>query len=270
MFHSFFCFLVKSKYLSIFSLLFSLYEQQNLLMISSFFFLINSHYIWSSDQDEVIHLYLKVLYSHDHLYKYICMQNHNDDIIKTSNTVLYKNTPLTLFKRVRKGYSRFYCERELETVQNCNILTPSLLAITAFLSRSPGLLNRGPTQPGAGFLYRILSPTATAQSGAWGPTLLGAGFLYRILSPTDWTSCALGYIIVQRPPFSCGRHRSHSFNPSTVKVIFWYSSTGCTCYLHRCISYFDSPAGSEVNIQQKSLRILCVLWQILVCAYIIS
>ena len=37
---------------------------------------------------------------------------------------------------------------------------------------------------------------------------------------------------------------------STVKVIFWYSLIGCTCYLHRCISYFDSPAGSEANIQQ--------------------
>ena len=43
---------------------------------------------------------------------------------------------------------------------------------------------------------------------------------------------------------------SHSFNPSTVKVIIsWYSSTVCTCFLHRYISYFDSPAGSEVNIQ---------------------
>ena len=31
------------------------------------------------------------------------------------------------------------CERELETEQNCNILTLTLLAITAFLSRSPGL-----------------------------------------------------------------------------------------------------------------------------------
>ena len=56
-----------------------------------------------------------------------------------------------------------------------------------------------------------------------------------------WTSCAPCYIIVRLPPFSCGRHKLHSFNPSTVKVIFWYSSTGCTCYLHRCISFFDSP-----------------------------
>ena len=65
----------------------------------------------------------------------------------------------------------------------------------------------------------IWSPTATAQTGAWGPILLGAGFLYRILSPTDWISCALSYIIVQCQPSSCGRHKLHSFNPSTVNVI---------------------------------------------------
>ena len=38
------------------------------------------------------------------------------------------------------------------------------------------------------------------------------------------------------------------FNPSTVKVISWYSSTGCTCYLHRLISYFDS--STRVNMLQ--------------------
>ena len=94
--------------------------------------------------------------------------------------------------------------------------------ITTFLSRPPGLLNRGPGGPAslsAGFLFHILSPTRlipNSQSGAWGLPLLGAGFLYRILSPTDWISCALRYIIVQRPPSSCGRHKLHSFNASTV------------------------------------------------------
>ena len=94
-----------------------------------------------------------------------------------------------------------------------------------------------------------------AQPRAWGLPLLGAGFLYRILSPTrlipnwsdlqtDWISCALHYIIVQRSPSSCGHHKLHSFNPSTVKATLCYSSTGRTCYLHRCISYFDSPVGS--------------------------
>ena len=108
---------------------------------------------------------------------------------------------------------------------------PTLMAITVFFSRSPGLL-------------------------AWGPTLLGAAFLYHILSPTAWTSCAPSYIVVRRPPSSCGRHKSHSFKPSTVKVIFWYSSTGCTCYLHWCISYFDSLAG--VNMQHNNL--CTVIW----------
>ena len=60
------------------------------------------------------------------------------------------------------------CERELETEQNCNILAPTLMAITAFLSRSPGLLNRGPGFPASlvhGPHSSIFSPTATAQSG---------------------------------------------------------------------------------------------------------
>ena len=50
-----------------------------------------------------------------------------------------------MFERVTKGFS---CVRgELETEQNGNILTPTLIAITAFLSRSPGLFNRGPGGP---------------------------------------------------------------------------------------------------------------------------
>ena len=63
--------------------------------------------------------------------------------------------PLTLFERVE-------CERELETEQKCNILTPTLLAITFFLSRSPGQLNRGPGGPASlGHLPQssIFSPT---------------------------------------------------------------------------------------------------------------
>ena len=127
---------------------------------------------------------------------------------------------------------------------------PPLLWLSAFLFRSPGLLKRGPgAQPlwvlvfsNASYLQLVWSPSDL--SGARGLPLLGTGFLYRILSPTDWISCSLSYIIVQRPPSSCGRHKLHSFNPSTVKVILCYSSTGCTCYLHRWISYFDSPAGS--------------------------
>ena len=172
--------------------------------------------------------------------------------IKTSDSSLEKYTSHFI--------ERVVCERKLETEQNCNILPPLLWSQQRF--------------------FPVLLGCSTGGPGAWGPASLGAGFLYCILSPTGlisncncsigglrahsagcWfslphfsptanaSSCALSYIIVQRPPSSCGRHKSHSFNPSTVKVIFWYSSTGCTCYLHWCISYFDRSTGSKVNIQ---------------------
>ena len=153
-------------------------------------------------------------------------------------------------------------ERELETEQNCNILTPTQLAITAFLSRFPGLLNRGiwcPASLGHVPHSSIFSPTHLI-SNTSDPQLTD---LQLIWSRTDWIFRALSYIIVQRPP-SCGRHKSLSFNLSTVKVIFWYSSTGCTRYLHRCISYFDSPTESEVNIQQLYQYIIIIIiscWQ---------
>ena len=175
------------------------------------------------------------------------MHAEHNDTIKTSDTVLRK-IYLSL-------YMKGLCVRGSCWPNRTATYWPPLLWPSVFLSRSPGQLNREPVDPAslsAGFLYRILSLTRlipNSPSGAWGPTLLGAAFLYRILSPTDWISCALSYIIVQRPP-SCGRHnRTHSTCPRS-RLYSDIPRTGCTCYLHRCISYFDSPAGSEVNMQQ--------------------
>ena len=84
--------------------------------------------------------------------------------------------------------------------------------------------------------------------GSWGPPLLCAGFLFRILHPNDWTSCSPSYIIIWRPLFFLWASQFRTqFNASTGKVVSWYSSTGFTCYLHRCISYFDSLAGVNVT-----------------------
>ena len=108
-------------------------------------------------------------------------------------------------------------ERELETKQIYNILTPNLMDMTAFLSRSPGLLNRGPGGPvslGAGFLYCILSPTRlipNSQSGAWGLPLLGAGFLYLILSPTRLIPNWLNFLCTEL------------YNSSTPAFFLWAS-----------------------------------------------
>ena len=86
--------------------------------------------------------------------------------------------------------------------------------------------------------------------GSWGPPLLGVGSLYSTLSPTDLTFLSPGLYnnLTYTYFLRASQFRTQS-NPSTVNVISWYSSTGCTCYLHRCISYFDSLAESEVNIK---------------------
>ena len=56
---------------------------------------------------------------------------------------LEKYLPLTLLLGFEKVYSRFACERELETEHNWNILTPKVWPSALCLSRSPWLLNRG-------------------------------------------------------------------------------------------------------------------------------
>ena len=102
------------------------------------------------------------------------MQEHkrrNED----ERTQFFRKIYLSLYL---KGFERFYCVRgELETEQNCNILTPTLMAITAFLSRSLGLLNRGPEGP-----------------LCWVLVLFTASFLQ-----LTQTSCAPSYIIVLCP-----------------------------------------------------------------------
>ena len=58
-----------------------------------------------------------------------------------------------------------------------------------------------------------------ARLGVWGPTLLGAGFLYRILSPTGLVSKLIdflyspSYILVPPPPSFCGRHNLALIQP---------------------------------------------------------
>ena len=101
-----------------------------------------------------------------------------------------------------------------------------------------------------------------AQPGVWGPSLSGicSSFQHLLSNWSElqliWTSCYQGYIIIWRTLFFLRASQLHTqFNPSTVKVISWYSSTGCTCYLLRCISYFDSLAGSEINMQHWTIYI---------------
>ena len=114
-----------------------------------------------------------------------CMRKYNNAMKTSEDTSLEKYTS--------RFIERVLCERELETEQNCNISTPTLMAITVFLSHSPGLLNRGPSLSGTWSLFQHLlssqliwgSELQLLNRGSWGAPLLGTGSLYSILSPTD-------------------------------------------------------------------------------------
>ena len=191
-----------------------------------------------------------MLHSHDH-YTYTYTRINIFNTIRTSGHS-------SLEKYTSQFIERVVCERELETEQNCNLLTPTLMAITAFLSRSPGLLNRqpgGPASLGHGPHSSIFSPTdLNCNCSIGGLRAPSAGYWFSLphLFP-NWLNflCTELYNNLTSTLLPASQF-STQFNTSTVKVISWYSSTGCTCYLHRCISYFDSLAGLEVNIQHEA------------------
>ena len=112
------------------------------------------------------------------------------------------------------------CERELETKQNCNILTLTLLAITAFLSRSPGLLNWGPGGPAS--LGHVLIPASSLQL-VWSPNWLIRGL--RAHSAGCWLS--LPHLVSNWLNFLY----TELYNSSTPTFFLWASQlrTHSTC-----------------------------------------
>ena len=79
------------------------------------------------------------------------------------------------------------CERELETEQNCNILTPTLISHNSVSfpfswAAQPGAW--GPASMVLGPHYSIFSPTATAQSGVLRAPSARCWFSLPYLSPT--------------------------------------------------------------------------------------
>ena len=107
---------------------------------------------------------------------------HNDETIKTSDTVLWKYTSHFIWKGCM--WEGVGDRTELQHID--------------------------PHSTGHNCVSFPFS--WAAQPEAWGPASLGAGFLYRILSPTGLVSkltdflSSPSYIIVERLPPSCGRH----------------------------------------------------------------
>ena len=131
--------------------------------------------------------------SHLHTCTYICRIIHNDTTTKTD---AWRKTPEDFFTiivtshfiaRVRKGCSRFACERVLETEHKLHILTPLLWPSRCIFLV---LLMLGSTLsgPSEGLLGRVWLPLPHLVSGC-------LEFYWQLL----WHPTQLNYIIIQRP-----------------------------------------------------------------------
>ena len=144
--------------------------------------------------------------------------------------------PLTLSER-------FVCERVLEK-QNCNILTLTLLAITAFLSRFPGLLNR---RPGGPLCWLYLLHLVTNGSGlqtAWLPVFTE---LYNSSTPTFLCTSQIALIqTIHGQGYNILIDRMHLLF-TKVHFVFW--QTG------RVVSQYTTVGDSEVlRLVENSLE----------------
>ena len=103
-------------------------------------------------------------------------RRNNKGRVKTS---LEKYVPLTLFVR-------FVCEREFETEQNCNILTPTLMAVSVVSFSFSRAAQPEAQEPSSllddGFLYCILSATSLDPNSIGGPFGLVWLFLSHLVS----------------------------------------------------------------------------------------
>ena len=146
-----------------------------------------------------------VLYSHEQVYIHICMQKHIQHN-KEEQTQFFWKIYLSLY------WKGCVWEVSLRLNKDCNILTPQLFWLS---------------QP----FFPILLGCST-RGLCWDMVLIPASSLQLV-----WTSCRRGYIIIWHLPTSCERHNSHSIQPLDSQGHPLISSTGCTCYLHKCISH---------------------------------
>ena len=160
-----------------------------------------------------------MLHSHNHiqLYTYTCGNKINNKDERTHFRKIY----LTHF--IRNGYERVakgLCVRgELVTEQTATYWPQISLSLAVLLSRSAGMLNRGSWGPSP--LWELVLTTASNLELT--EPVCGTG-LYNCLTPTCflWAS------------------HLHPVQPVHCQDYILISSTGCTCYLHRCIFYLTA------------------------------
>ena len=154
--------------------------------------------------------------------------------IKTQEDFFIKIFTSHLICKGTKGYSKFACERKLETEHNWNILTPKLFDPSALcLSRSPWLLNRSLGVRCAGcwlsLLHLLLLPLQLYSLVHWlvelNSPLFNSSALYYHQTPTRW------YGHASTPPqfLLMSGDRDVSL-PLSLEWPVWSSSSGNNCH----------------------------------------
>ena len=149
-------------------------------------------------------------------------------LMTNEHTSLEKYTSHTLFKRVAKGLR---VRGELETEQTATYWPPVPLSLAALFFCSAGLLNRGSWGPIALCWVLVLS-TATYLQLDW----------LQLTEPV----CRTGLHNCLPPTCFLWASHLHPIQPVHSQGYTLISLTGCTCYLHRCISYLT--ARPRVNM----------------------
>ena len=160
-----------------------------------------------------------MLYNHNHIYIYMQKKINNND----ERTHFFRKIYLSHF--IRNGWKGLCVRGCLETEQTTTYWPQIPLSLAALLSRSVGLLNRGSWGP----------------SPLWELVLTTASYL-QLIQPV----CGTG--LYNCLPFTCFLWASHFYRIQPVhgQGYILISSIGCTCYLHRCISYLT--ARPRVNM----------------------
>ena len=143
--------------------------------------------------------------------------------IKTQEDFFNKIFTSHFIARFRKGCVEFYCERELETEHNWNILTPKLWPSALCLSRSPGLLNRSPGVHSAGCWLSLLH-LVHLRLQLYSP--VNSSALYYLQTPTR------RYGHASTPPqfLPISGDRDVSL-PLSLEWPVWSSSSGNNCHV---------------------------------------
>ena len=137
--------------------------------------------------------------------------------------------------RVRKGCMGFYCERELETEHNWNILTPKLWPSALCLSRSPGLLNRSHGAHSAWCWLSLLQLVyLPLQLYSTVFLLFNSSAVYYLQTPTRWYGHAS--TPPQFLPISGDRD---VLLPLSLERPVWSSSVSLEATLFWCVSLWE-------------------------------